>query len=114
MGEFILTDIVMVSLGAMLYLLARSLPRIHEDEPEESKPTLIERWIMSEIPHKIDRVVTSYSGKTFRKLKVVLLKFDNYLTNRLKTMGTSDNGKPKIDFNDIHETEDILPVKKKE
>ncbi len=103
MAQFIITDIIMLSLGAMLYLAVRALPRIEEDTAATRGHTLVDRLLHSEIPHKIDAVVNSYSGKFFRKLKVLLMKFDNYLTHRIKKMNTHMNGtgKPKIDFKDV-------------
>ncbi|KKW45964.1 MAG: hypothetical protein A3A43_00375 [Candidatus Liptonbacteria bacterium RIFCSPLOWO2_01_FULL_56_20] len=99
MAEFILTDILMVALGVFLFLVVRSLPRIVEDDAPPVRHTVLDRWITSEIPHKIDEAMASYSGKFFRKLKVLLMRLDNFLTERLKKMNAGANGaaKPKID-----------------
>ena len=104
MLQFILTDIVMLSLGALLYLVARSLPRLEEGEPSPDTHPLIDRLLHSHIPHKIDVAVNAYSGKLFRRLKIVLMKLDNHLTNRLKNITNGNGngtGKPKIDFSEI-------------
>ena len=110
MLQFILTDILMVSLGTILFLVARSLPRI-EEEPE-TKQNIFERWVSSDMPEKIDAAFNGFLLKSIRKLKLVLLKADNSLTHHLKKIAPNGNGKdgkevshftgkPKIDFKDI-------------
>ena len=111
MIQFILTDILMLSLGAMLFMVARALPRVTDEGKVETKPTLIERWFMSDLPHKVDTAMNSTTGKLFRRLKVALMKVDNYLTERLKNMSQNGNGKPKIDFNDIAEKDELVAKK---
>ena len=111
MLQFILTNLLLISVGGILYIFVRALPRIGEREAKEEKRTVFERWVMSEIPHQIDRALNATLGKLFRKLKVLLLRFDNYLTSRLKKIHTETNGngsgitgtgaKPKIDFSDL-------------
>ena len=93
----------MISLGTILYIVARSLPRIKE-EGGPARQTFLDRLIISEIPHKVDTTINTFSGKLCRKLKVSLLKFDNYLSGRLKKMNLelNGNGKPKIDFLELN------------
>ena len=104
MAQFIFTNILMISLGTILYLMVRSLPRISE-EPGDRRPSIVERWVTSDIPHRIDTAVSFYAGKLFRRMKVLSLKFDNFLTERLKKMSQDGNGggitgqnKTKVDF----------------
>ena len=111
MLQFILTDILMVSLGTVLYLIARSLPRIGE-EPT-TKQNMFERWVASELPEKFDIAFNNFLLKLLRKLKLLLLKADNSLTHHLKKIAPNGNGKeiggltgkPKIDFKDITNSE---------
>lgn len=108
MLQFILTDILMVSLGTILYLVARSLPRIGE-EPT-TKQNMFERWVSSEMPEKFDAAFNNFLLKFLRKLKLVLLKADNSITRHLKKIAPNGNGKqlggltgkPKIDYKDIN------------
>ena len=113
MLQFILTNILLLSFGGILYLFVRTLPRIGEWEVKEEKRTVFERWVMSEIPHKIDLAMNTTLGKFFRKTKVVLMRFDNFLTDRIKKIHTGTNGngltgqvKPKIEFKDIESSSD--------
>ncbi|HEY4526145.1 MAG TPA: hypothetical protein VJL32_03575 [Candidatus Paceibacterota bacterium] len=98
--QFTLSTILMIAVGVILYFTARALPRITE-EGEVQKASLLERWLTSEIPHRIDQALNNYMGKFFRKLKVYILRLDNVLTGKLKKMNMGLNSKPKIDFNEI-------------
>lgn len=108
MVQFILTTILMASLGTMLYLVARSLPRV--EEVASDKKNFLDRLASSEIPEKIDAAFNGFLLKYLRKLKVVLLKVDNFITGKLKKLSSDDNlrhfgrltSKPKIDLKDIN------------
>lgn len=114
MIQFILTDILMISLGTILFLVARSLPRIGE-EPV-GKQNMFERWVSSELPEKFDTAFNNFLLKSLRKFKLVLLKADNSITQHLKKITPNGNGKnlggltgsPKIDFKDINNSEDAV------
>jgi len=102
MFQFIITNILMLSLGTILYLLVRSLPRIDESEANSANESLIERWVASEIPERVDDLIKTFTGKLLRKFKVFLLKIDNLLTERLKKIKNENgNGRSKISFGDI-------------
>lgn len=109
MLSFIFSTILMLSLGSILYLAARTLPRV-EEEPR-AKPNLLDRWAASELPEKIDTMFNAYLVKFLRKTKVLLLKVDNSLTDRLKKITQSPDtgltGKPKIDFKDLADSEEV-------
>jgi len=93
----------MVSLGAILYLVARSLPRIEENQ-DGQKTGILDRWASSEIPERIDAVLNGFVEKLLRKLKVILLKVDNSLAKHIKKVkpGPNGNGKPSgIDFKEM-------------
>jgi len=108
MVQFILTTILMASLGTMLYLVARSLPRVGEEVSD--KKSFLDRLSSSEIPERIDTTFNVFLLKYLRKLKVVLLKVDNFITEKLKKISSDGNlkhfgkltSKPKIDLKDIN------------
>ena len=103
MLQFVLTNILMVSLGTILYVSVRTLPRIEESGAGEKKG-MLERWIASEIPEKIDRALNGFLFKFLRKFRIVLLKTDNSVSERLKKInpGVSATAKgPAIDFKEI-------------
>jgi len=98
--QFIFSTTLMVAVGVVLYFSARALPRV-SDEEGEHKASLLERWLTSEIPNRLDQALNNYMGKFFRKLKVYILRMDNVLTGKLRKMNMEQNGKPRIDFNEI-------------
>jgi len=100
MVQFVFTNILMISLGVVLYLLVRALPRVGEDRAEGS--TILDRWAHSEIPEKVDAALNAFLEKFLRRLKLVLLKVDNALASHLKRVKpTNSNGKQQIDFKEI-------------
>ncbi len=93
MLQLILTDILFLALATMLYLIVRTLPRIEESGDPDRKG-VFERMITSDIPGRIDGTMNAFIGKAFRRMKVNLMRFDNYLTGKLKTMNMENsNGK---------------------
>lgn len=102
----------MASLGTMLYLVVRSLPRV--DEEFSDKPDFFERFSSSEIPEKIDAAFNGFLTKFLRKMKVVLMKVDNFINDKLKKVSPNGNGKPKIDFKDLAEDSPSAIEEKKE
>lgn len=98
---FVLTNIFMISLGVMLYLAVRALPRVGEDA-HEAKLGVLDRWGASEIPERIDEILNNFLAKFLRKLKIWLLKADNATTAWLKKVKQDTNGpKPGFDIKDI-------------
>lgn len=109
MFQFIITNIFMVSLGVMLYVAIRTLPRIEENLAQDKK-VIWERWLASEMPEKLDRALNGFLLKFLRRLKIVLLKIDNSLAKHLRKVHQANgNGthKPQIDFRAINEEKAI-------
>ena len=71
----------MLSLGAVLYLSARALPRI-DDRNSPLPGTLKTSWIVGYL-EKIDEFSKARAEKILRRLKVWVLKLDNYVSGRL-------------------------------
>ncbi len=86
MFTFILNIVFMLSLGTILYIVARALPRVKEEaeESDNRKGGLLERWVTSEMPEKVDEFLSTFLSKFLRKFKVFLLKIDNALGAHLK------------------------------
>ncbi len=94
MFQFIFTNILMISAGALIYVVARALPRL-EPEPQPEKKNILERWIASEVPEKVDTALNGFTVKFLRKVKVLLLKTDNALSGHLQRIKPEANGAPK-------------------
>jgi hypothetical protein len=97
--EFIFTIILMICVGTVLYLTVQALPRI-EEAPSEEKGFL-ERWAHSEVPEKIDAAFNNFLLKFLRKIKVLVLKFDNTLAKHLQKIKPKEDKRPTIDFKEI-------------
>ncbi len=103
MFQFILTNILLLSVGTILYVTVRTLPRI-EDEGSIEKKGILERWIASEVPEKIDTALNGFVFKLLRRLKIVLLKADNSVSAHLKKIkheSITNEKTPSIDFKEI-------------
>lgn len=104
MAQFIFTNVFMISLGAILYVAVRTLPRVEENGAEEKKG-IMERWLASEVPDKIDKALNGFLVKFLRRAKVVLLKADNSVSGHLRRIQPGANGKAgqqaAIDFKEI-------------
>lgn len=101
MYNFILQTIVMVSLGVIVYVVARALPRIDEAAtkapPRQNYFDLMMKRLRIE---KADAFVNMLLEKLLRKSRVFIMKLDNFLNTHLKSLkprDTSRNGeRPNI------------------
>ena len=90
----------MLSLGAVLYLMVRALPRITE-EPSEKK-NFLDRWAHSDVPEKMDAAFNVFLLKFLRRVKIFVLKLDNMLSKELRKIKSEEHSaKPVIDFKEI-------------
>jgi hypothetical protein len=87
MYNFILQTIFMVSLGAIIYLVARALPRI-DDVAVKTRPRQnYFDLMMKRVPiEKADAFVNMLLEKTLRKSKIFVMKLDNFLNTHLKSL----------------------------
>ena len=95
MYDFILQTIFLLSFGTLIYLVARAVPRVTETaEPEVRREDYFERLIKKLPIEKADAVTSMLLEKLLRKVKVTILKLDNFLTKHLKNLkpdNTSDS-----------------------
>lgn len=78
---------MLVSLGLIVYLFARAVPRIAHNRPEDVQPLSgFDRFINRLPLEKIDRGLHSFFEKTLRKSRIVLMKIDNYINSHLKSL----------------------------
>lgn len=93
MYNFILQIFIMVSLGLVIFLVARTLPRIGETEALQN-PKAKANWLSSFPFEKVDVVVNASTEKMLRKIKLILMKMDNTVSkqlNKFKKNGDSGN-----------------------
>jgi hypothetical protein len=102
MTEFIFSLVLMVCLGAMLYISVRALPRIEEAQEGGDGKSALERWAHSEFPEKIDAAMSGFMLKFLRRMKVIVLRIDNSLAKGLrKVQPTENRANTNIDFKEI-------------
>jgi hypothetical protein len=96
MIQFIFLYLAIISFGVMLTIIVRRGRMSH--------------FITSDIPVKLDHMLMRYSERMVRRLKVIVLRADNYLTERLKRWGAQlKPTTPKIDFKDIEHASELMP-----
>jgi hypothetical protein len=107
MYNFILQIFVMVSLGVVIYLIARAVPRVGD---EISKPTLnLDRWLGSLKLEKLDVAFGNFMEKLLRKIKLFLMKLDNVTNNyldKIKQTKLNGNGQKKEEKPTLFDTND--------
>lgn len=95
MAEFILQLVLVVSGGVLLYLVARTLPRLDETDPTPGPRHMLPEWVMHYL-ERADEELIAFFERIVRLLRVALMKFDNTLgekMRKLKKNGTNGNGK---------------------
>jgi len=94
MYNFVLQLIVFTSLGIVVYLMARALPRVSDSETTRG-PNWIDR-LMKRVPtQEIDRGINVFLVKFLRKLKLVILKIDNFISHRLGKLSKKSSIPPE-------------------
>ena len=81
MFNFTLQTVVVLSLGVMIFLFARALPRIPEEIDTAARTKTagkIRQFIGKKIPlDKLDAYASSFFEKFLRRVKLVIMKLDN-------------------------------------
>jgi len=106
----------MVSLGAMIYLIGRAVPRVSDEVGGGESMTKFDRLLSSMRFEKVDVLLNNFLEKLLRKVKLLLMKLDNttnnYL-NKVKKFKLPGNGqkngeeKPNLFENKTENTEVI-------
>jgi hypothetical protein len=75
----------MLSLGTMIYIIARTVPRIGDEVSEEiiRPKTKFDRLFASSRFEKLDVIFNNFVEKLLRKVKLLLMKLDNFTTSYL-------------------------------
>lgn len=114
MYNFILQVIMILSLGAVVFIATRALPRLTDvtgDKPRRAN--LFDRAIIRRIPlDKLDTRAHFFMEKFLRKVKLLIMKTDNYVDDRIVRLKKSKNGKTQEDIKEhieviVSEKEDI-------
>ncbi len=102
MVEFIFSLILMLCLGAVLFITVRALPRIEEVSGGVETKSPLERWAHSELPERIDAAMNGFFVKFLRRMKIVVLRVDNSIASSLRKVQPSEHrANMSIDFKEI-------------
>lgn len=107
MIEFILIDILLISLGVILYIIAQALPRVDDNPEMVEKKNFLDRFAHSDVPEKLDGMFNMFLLKFLKRIKILTLKLDNALSRQLKKIRSDENEKKSIiDFKEIIENKE--------
>lgn len=94
MYNFILQLFIVLSLGVIVYLLARTVPRITDENEVGGRSADRFDKLVSKIPlAKIDAALDSFLLKFLRKTKVLIMKVDNLLNIYLNKLRKKEQSK---------------------
>jgi len=83
MYDFIIHIALVVSLGVIIYLLARALPRV-TDEHGTLPPGLFDRLVDRLPLQRIDIAISAFLERLLRKGKVLVSKMDNSINSYIE------------------------------
>jgi hypothetical protein len=85
MYDFLLQIFFFGALTVAVYLMARALPRVTEDDSKISPLEYLEK-ILSRLPvTKVDRLINLRLEKFLRKVRVMILRLDNLIHHYLNS-----------------------------
>ena len=97
MYDFLLQSIFFLSLGVVIYLMARAVPRISESGEVIHAPSRFDR-LLSRLPlARIDEKLNGFFEKFLRRLKVLIMRSDNFINNHLSKIKKEADSKIKDD-----------------
>ncbi len=99
MYDFLLQSTFFLSLGVIIYLLARAVPRVNESGEAHHAPGFFDR-LLTKLPLKeVDGWLNAFFEKFLRRLRVGLMKLDNLVNQYLKNFKKANgNGESKKDL----------------
>ena len=111
MYDFILRIALVISLSAMIYLLARVVARVKDEDFTHSEEDFIDKWLAQIPVAKIDNWLHLTAAKFLRRLRVIVLKFDNLLHGYLMRIKKTNDA--TVGLNPTSLVEHLTEEKKK-
>lgn len=93
--SFILETAIFAGIGVLILILARALPRIEDETISSSgrKSKIVRAF--KKIPlDKIDDSVNLVFHKILRKIKIIIMRADNMVTEKINNVRSDSNKKP--------------------
>lgn len=97
MYDFILQLAIVISLGAMVYLMARALHRVPDGEEVAaiSDHNYFDKWLENIHLTKLEEWLHLVMAKFLRRLRIIVLKFDNLLHRSIASIHSTNGQKNK-------------------
>ena len=92
MYDFLLQISLFISLGIVVYLFARAVPRVDESGETVHTHGRIDRFLAKLPLDKIDDRLNVILEKTLRKTRIFTMKVDNVIDERLAKLKKNGNG----------------------
>lgn len=91
MYDFLLQIFFFSTLAVIVYLMARALPRVTEEDNKISFLDYLERWVKRLPLSKADHFVSLRLEKILRTIRVIIMRLDNFIHKYLdnKKNGTA-------------------------
>lgn len=94
MYDLILQLALVISFGAIVYIMSLAIPRVDE---ENGKPNIIRVWIRKLPMHRLDESIRQTKDKVLRRVKIVVMKVDNFISSHLnKDKDKTGLGGPQV------------------
>lgn len=95
MAFFILEIVFFLSVGAIVYLIARKLPVLEglwEYSEHEKKNSASGNSVVSRMLDGADKKVNTIFARSLRRMKLLLMKMDNWVGGRLESIRDKNSG----------------------
>jgi len=104
MYDFLLQIAAVVSLGMVIFILARAVPRIGETSLGESRVMNQIDQLIAKIPlEKADAILNSFLGKILRRIRLVIMRVDNFVNEKITRLKKTEQVVPPVDQNGKNE-----------
>jgi len=115
MFELIPQIILFLTLGIIIGLIAKNLPRIKETSDQEEEISAIsskpKKKLLSQIPlEKINDEFNQILEKFLRKARIQVMRFDSYLQRRLESLKTQNKPKSIFKVEEKLEEVELMPL----
>jgi len=102
MYNFFFQSTIVLSLGVIIYLLSRAVPRISDSHEINRAPNFFDQLIKKIPISRIDSALNLFFAKLLRKIKVLIMKTDNLINVGIHKLRKEDynNGQNSL-FSDL-------------
>lgn len=93
MYNFIFQAIIFASLGVVIYLFARALSRVENENISSRQLPLLDSFFSAKVLDKADTFAKTILEKILRRMKIIVMKVDNFVSESLGKIKQNGNDK---------------------